>query len=64
MLMFSRINEGNFNMTKDYIIDLVWEFPFFTKPDTIAMVDNNGIEYTGKDLCAMAGIHILSKEEL
>ena len=64
MTMYATINDGNFNMTRDYVIDFVWEFPFFTDPDTVGIIDSDGVEYTGRELCAMAGIRILSKEEL
>ena len=64
MTMYATINNGNFNMTLDDVISFVWEFPFFTDPDIVGIIDSNGIEYTGKDLCTMAGIRILSKEEL
>ena len=64
MTMYKRIDDEHFTMTRDDVIDFVWEFPFFTDPDTVGIVDSNGIEYTGKDLCTMAGIRILRKEEL
>ena len=64
MAMYKRIEDEHFTMTRDYVIDFVKEFPFFTDPDTIGIIDSNGVKYTGRELCTMAGIRILSKEEL
>ena len=64
MTMYKCINDEHFNMTRDNVISFVWEFPFFTDPDTVGIIDSNGVKYTGRELCAMAGIRILSKEEL
>ena len=64
MTMYKRIEDEQFTMTKADVIDFVWEFPFFTDPDTVGIIDSNGVKYTGRELCTMAGIRILSKEEL
>ncbi len=63
MTMYKRIEDEQFTMTKNDVIDFVWEFPFFTDPGTVGIIDSNGVKYTGKDLYVMAGIKWVTKQE-
>lgn len=52
------IGNGRYDLTRDQIIAMVRDCPIFTDPDLVAAVDTDGTQYTGRDLCDMAGVEL------
>ena len=55
-LMYADTINGKFDMTREDLIALVRENPFFSDPDDVAFADSDGVEYTGQDALDMAGV--------
>lgn len=49
---------GDYDMTRDDLLSQVRESPVFSDPDDVAAEDTDGVRYTGRDLCEMAGVDI------
>lgn len=54
--MYADTINGKFDMTREDVIEMVKENPYFSHPDRVSVVDSDGWEYTGYDLLDMAGV--------
>ena len=52
--MYADIINGDFDMTREDLIEQVKENPFFSNPEQIAFIDSLGCEYTGQDALNIA----------
>ncbi len=54
--MYADTVNGDFDMTRDDVIQRVKDNRFFSHPADVAFVDSDGVEYTGQDALDMAGV--------
>ena len=54
--MYASVIDGKFDMTRDSLIAIVKENPFFTDVAAVCFVDTDGVEYTGQEALDMAGV--------
>ncbi len=50
-------------VTRTELFKQVRAYPVFTRPDEVAVVDSEGTEYTGRELCRMAGVKMKTIED-
>lgn len=51
--MYADTVNGRYDMTYDDLMATVKANLFFSDPDDVAVVDSDGVEYTGRDLLSM-----------
>jgi len=55
-ILYADTTNGKFDMTREDLVAVVKENPFFSDPSATAAVDSEGVAYTGYDLLEMAGV--------
>lgn len=55
-IMYASVIDGKFDMTWEDVIIQVKDNPIFNRPNNVAIIGNDGTEYTGNDLLKAAGV--------
>lgn len=51
-------------MTEGEMLDTVRACPHFSDPDGDSVMTSEGVSYTGRDLCRMAGVSLITDEDV